>query len=228
MYPDSEELMDQLQDRFPDYDFFFGVWGGRENSLSDRLGAWVFDEPVFDYHPSMDVKDMPRKSAAVRDKLLSNQKRWRVDIEKTSHSAKQILMHKYMLDMVPKEYDMIVRTRFDVLFSDKDEFSWIDMIEMSYRENRTYGFARRFRHQPNLFDPKGHDYWGWRLHDGYIMDLLLCHPRDLFDGERAVSLFEQKKLISGHAGWWQVLSEKHGDSHQNYACNIGITSRGDK
>ena len=229
VYPDSEGLMDQLQIRFPDYDFFFGVWSGRENDLTNKLNAWSFVEHEPTYHPYLDVNlpKMARKVLAIRGDMKTKPKRLRSLIDKAPHQTKQILMHSYMLDLIPPEYDMIMRTRYDVKFADND-IDWTELIEKSYNENRAVGVARKFPHMPQLFDPKGDSHWGWRLWEGYVMDMVTFHPRGLFDRELVMSLHEQQNLLAAEFGWYQILSEPYGDTHQNHMCDISITSRGDK
>lgn len=230
MYPDSEPLMEAAQNKFPQYDFFFGVWKGRENSLSDKLNAWSFEEHEPKYHPYLDV-DIPnlaRKVSEIRKDMKTKPKRLASLIEKAPHQTKQIIMHSHMLDLIPPEYDMIMRTRFDIKFINNNDIDWESLIEKSYNENRTIGIATKFPYMPQLFDPKDDPKWGWRLWEGYVMDLVICHPRKLFDKELMSSLHEKQKLLAAEFGWYQILSQPHGDTHQNYMCNIGITSRGDK
>lgn len=57
------------------------------------------------------------------------------------------------------------------------------------------------------------------------MDLLIIHPRDLFDKKRMWQLHEDKKLIAAEMGWYQVLSQPYGDNHDCYFARLGMTSR---
>ena len=229
-YPDSEPLMGALQQKFPQYDFFFGVWKGRENELSTKLNAWSFEEHKPTYHPYLDV-DLPgmaRKVSVIREDMKTKSRRLAPLIEKAPHQTKQIMMHSHMLDMIPPEYDMIVRTRFDIKFIDNNNIDWEALIEKSYNENRAIGIAKKFPHMPQMFDPKGDPKWGWRLWEGYVMDLIMFHPRKLFDKELMLSLHESQTLLAAEFGWYQILSQPFSDNHQNYMCDISITSRDDK
>jgi len=225
VYPDSKPLMDALKNKFPQYDFFFGVWKGREDDISNKLKAWSFEEHEPKYHPYFDVNipGMSRKIGAIRQKMKAHPEM--PMIAKAFHQTKQILMHSYMLDLLPPQYDMIVRTRYDIKLID-DSIDFNGLIARSYDNNHAIGLAKRFPQNPKMFDPKNttwHRYW-----EQYLMDLIMFHPRKLFDKELMLSLHENQKLLAAEFGWYQVLSQPHGDTHQNYMCNISITSRGDK
>lgn len=225
VYPDSIPLMDALKNKFPQYDFFFGVWKGRENDVSNKLNAWSFEEHEPKYHPYFDVNipGMSEKIGIIRQKMEANPEM--PMIAKAFHQTKQILMHSYMLDLLPPQYDMIVRTRYDIKLID-NSIDFNGLITKSYDNNHAIGLAKRFATNPKMFDPKNttwHRYW-----EQYLMDLIMFHPRKLFDKELMLSLHENQKLLAAEFGWYQVLSQPHGDTHQNYMCNISITSRGDK
>jgi len=232
VYPDSDVLMDQLQSRFPDYDFFFGVWRGRENDLTDKLGAWSFDEHEPMYHPFFDV-DIPGMSseiAVIRQKMKDNPEMPMID--KAWHQTKQILLHSHMLDLLPPEYDMIVRARYDIKLIDDNSIDFDGLIARSYENNHAIGlanclawFPNKAKRPPKMFNPKGTS--SHRLWEQYLMDLIVIHPRRLFDKELMLSLHGEQKLLAGEFGWHQVLSQPYGDTHQNYMCDVGITSRGD-
>jgi hypothetical protein len=216
VYPDSESRMAALRRKFPKYDFFFGVWKGRENALSQKLGAWSFDEHKPEYHPYFDVNipGMSKKIFIIRKKMKDNP--GMPMIEKSWHQTKQILMHSHMLDKLPPEYDMIVRTRFDINIAD-DRLDLEGFVKESYNERRATGFTKSwFKKRPRIFRTKGsdrHDLW-----EQYLMDLILMHPRELFAKERMWDLHRRKELLASEFGWYQVLSEPHGDTHENFMC----------
>lgn len=222
VYQDSYPLMKKLQKKFPRYDFFFGVWKGRENEVSRKLNAWSFEEHDPTYHPyfDVDIDTMPPKIEKIRENLTAHPEAPMV--AKAFHQTKQILLHSYMLDMLPPEYDMIVRTRFDVNLID-DSIDFEGLIAESYENNYAIGFSKRFGMHPNMFDPKDTNFHQWW--DGFLMDVFMVHPRKLFNKEIMMSLHEQQKLLAAEFGWYQVLSQPYGDTHQNYFCNIHAASR---
>ena len=224
VYPDTIHLMDKLKRKFPEYDFFFGIWEGREDDTSKSLNAWSFKEHEPTYHPylDMDPVGLPPKIKLIQEKMRRHTDAQMPMRIKAFHQTKQILMHSYMLDKLPQEYDMIMRTRYDIdLINNSIDFN--GLIERSYNNNQAIGFAKRYRQHPDMFDPKGtkdHNWW-----DGFLMDLIIFHPRNLFDKEIMVSLHQKQKLLAAEFGWYQVLSQPHGDTHQNYFCDISMTSR---
>lgn len=227
LYNDSEKLMELLKERFPHYDFFFGVWKGRENDLSKKLNAFVYEEHEPKYHPYLDIdkNTWPPKIKDIVDKMHSKMATGgeMKMIQKAPHQTKQIIMHAHMLDSIPEEYDMIVRTRFDILLYDKG-IPFEKFIEESYKENKAIGFCRKMsnNHGPywSAKDTHRHNWW-----EGFLMDLVLLHPRKLFDADRMWKLHEEKKLLAAEFGWYQILSEPYGGNHDCYFTRLGMTSR---
>lgn len=222
-YPDSIPLMEKLKKKFPNYDFFYGVWKGRENDASEQLGAWSFEEHEPTYHPYLDIDptNLPPKFGIIKEKMKN--KPDMALIPKAPHQTKQILMHSYMLQKLPSEYDMIIRTRYDIDLFD-DSINYEQFVNQSYQQNHAIGFAQRFRAHPSpLFNPKPDPKW-YKSWDGYLMDLVIMHPRHMFNHKLLQSLHEQKKLLAAEWGWYQILSEPFGSNHQNFFANMTITS----
>ena len=219
LYPETEELMDNLQNKFPNYDFFFGVWKGRENATSDKLCAWSFEEHEPKYHPyfDVDIPDMAPKIKLIRKNLRAHPEM--PMIPRAFHQTKQILMHSYMLDKLPQDYDMIIRTRYDIKSFDPS-IDFECFVEESYNSDVAIGFAKTWFTDPKVLNNKTTPYH--RLWEGYLMDIFLLHPRKLFKRELMMSLHEQQKLLAAEFGWYQVLSQPYGSNHRNYFCNIKI------
>jgi len=226
-YPDSEKLMKELQSRFSNYDFFFGTWKGRENELTDKLNAFTFDEPTPEYHPYFDVvnddtwpPNLQHIIKILKEKQAKKDFHW---INKCYHQTKQILMHSYMLDKIPSEYDMIVRTRFDIWLYDKS-IPFERFVEESYEQNKPIGFARKMSGQHGAYwSAKGthrHHWW-----EGFMCDLILMHPRNLFNKEKVWKLHHEKKLLAAEFGWYQALCEHKSGDHDCYFARINMTSR---
>lgn len=214
--PDTDYLMNNLQKKFSKYDFFFGVWKGRENGISNKLNAWSFKEHEPKYHPYLDVNipGMPPKILTIREKMKTHPEMPMIPL--SVHQTKQILIHSYMLDRLPQKYDMIIRTRFDIDLS-ANTVDFERLVEESYNNNHATGIAITWFKKHKMFDPKNTSYH--RLWEGYLMDNLILHPRKLFDKKVMMSLHKQHQLLAAEFGWYQVLSQPHGDTHQNYFCN---------
>lgn len=220
-----QKNMDLIQNAFGDVDFFFATWKGKEKDL-EKYGITdykTFDEPFIDYHPLADVPEdiMPpvMKTWSLRERIKTDF----VLRERMQHQSKQILGHSLLLKSIPKKYDMIIRARYDTLVSDKADLKhWLNL---SYKEKRAIGFGTRTsrwnklhelyvlphvwpdRYQPS---PGVSNDWG-----GYIMDPLILHPRKLFDHKRCWNLHNKKSLLAAERGFYQILSQPYGDTHES-------------
>ena len=218
--------LDALKEHFP-YDYFFATWKGREAEASKILPGveiQTFEEPKMHYHPVIDIPEelvTTPKMKAYRQKFQNGGYGHDMKVRTLNHT-KQVLGHAYQLQTLDPSYDMIIRVRYDVLVSDKVDFT--KYLEESYNNKEAIGFGvRGGRHKsihnfkeiekiyPNEMTPPdvSHD-WGW-----YLMDPLIFHPRSLFDVGRTLKLHEEKKLMAAEWGWYQVLSKPYGDNHRS-------------
>jgi hypothetical protein len=225
-YQDSDNLMAELQARFPNYSFFFGIWKGRENDLSKKLGAYSFDEFEPTYHPYLDIdkKTWPPNIDHIvnvlNEKIARNDHTWS---NKCYHQTKQIIMHSHMLDVIPEEYDMIIRTRYDIWLYDKT-IPYEKFVEESFNLNKPIGFARKMSSQNGPYwSAKGthRNHW-W---EGFLCDLILMHPKKLFKKEKVWKLHEEKKLLAAEFGWYQALCDDRSENHDCYFTRLNMTSR---
>ena len=203
---------------FPTADFFFSTWEGREGPPVDNV--YYHPEPQTHYHPVIDtVKecDAPKfKCYKAEGRNGTGQRNY----NRTIHHAKQLVAHAYLLNEIPDDYDMILRTRYDTVLSPEVDFTpW---LEISYNEGRAIGFGNRNIRHPNfniltripeiypadIADKSiSHD-WGW-----FIMDPLIFHRRDMFDTNEVVKMYNDKELWAAEWGWYQILSKPYGDNH---------------
>ena len=227
LYQDSPKLIELLKARFPDYDLFMGTWESHRSDMSEGLGCMHFPEPEMHYHPYSDIVleepferfDFIREKAA---RLKAEGKDWSW-MDKALHQTKQILIHSHMLDSIADDYDMIIRARFDLyLYDPKIPFE--KFIEESYVESKAVGFSKRLSNLGAKYwsakNTHRHTWW-----DRFLMDLMICHPRSLFDKARMEMLHREKKLQAAEFGWYQVLSETHGSNHDCYFARMSMTSR---
>lgn len=221
-YPDSEQLVKLMKKRFPVYDFFYGTWKGCKSPFEN---TFYFDEPVIHYHPYLDIDMEEFPIPKLKDILETadiklKQGPW---MNKAVHQTKQIIAHSYMLDNIPEEYDMVIRCRWDLHFYDM-VLPIENFIDESRVKRKAIGFSRKLSDKNGpWWSAKGthrHNWW-----EGFLMDLLIIHPRDLFDKKRMWQLHEDKKLIAAEMGWYQVLSQPYGDNHDCYFARLGMTSR---
>ena len=207
----------RFRTHFPQADFFFSTWEGRQVEFSSTI---LHPEPEMHYHPYVDIEeDLPsRKWVSIKYKACKEQARY----ERHLHHSKQILAHAHLLDEIDSSYDMIIRTRYDTYSSDQVDF--MPWVNRSYKERCAIGFGTRAHRHPNLHTfaevPKIKWYeettreskvsldWGWCL-----LDQLIIHPRDMFDTKLAFELYENKQLLGGEWGWYQMLSKPYKENH---------------
>lgn len=216
-----------MKEKFGTNDVFFLTWTGQEEAFKKVLPDekfWTHEEPEMHYHPMMDVaeKFMPPvlKAWKLREEcFMKGAMR-----ERMLHHTKQILAHAYLLDQLPEEYDMIIRSRFDTYLSSAVNFN--PFIEESYSRGVAMGFGTRTSRHRNIdviaevpkiwpdrhkMDASISQDWG-----GYIMDPLILHPRNLFDTEMTKEYHRTKRLLPAEYGWYQILSQPYNDSHDCY------------
>ena len=143
-------------------------------------------------------------------------------------SSKQLVAHAHNLKRVPLNYDMIIRTRYDVFVNPK--FNFTKYVEDSYEYNTVIGFAgfeRQWKCEPRKlpygFD-KDENYWGRAINDHIIM-----HPRHFFDPDKVIADYPKGLVPSGEKGWWKYLIKEHYgdvgwqlDPCINYTCGVTL------
>ena len=212
----------------PDADFYYATWKERENDISKKYKAVTYPEPVLHYNSWTEcVEDNPNHKYAQYKFGISNKIGGVYQTESLNHSTKQILAHAYQVRDIKKDYDLIVRIRWDAVCGSRINFQ--KYLDMSYNENIAVGFAiRGGRHTNlNIFKDIAHKYctrdtdisvsrdWCWWLNDN-----LIIHPPSKFDPEKVFKLHEEKRLWPAEFGWYQVLSEND-DHHCVYGgCAI--------
>lgn len=208
-------------------DVFFASWKGRESDIQkegiESNNIFYVDEPEMHYHPILDVNDvLSPKLKSIKKNMIQKRPGFGDEYyERTLNHTKQILIHKELLNHIPEEYDMIVRMRYDTFLSKKVDIS--KYLDRSYNHQIAIGFGTRStRHKnidilyeiPKLYPSQNSPStlsqdWGW-----YIMDPLILHPRRLFSLDRVDLFHSEKKLLVAENGWYQILSQPYGDTHE--------------
>jgi hypothetical protein len=208
-----------------DADVFYATYFGQTQHVKKYTDTYyTHPEPSIQYHPLADVPEhiMPpvHKTWMLRDRI-------KTDLglrERMSHQSKQIFAHDMLLNDIPSVYDMIVRMRYDTRLSTIADPK--SLLVRSYENNIAIGFGvRTSRHKsldvlsqipkiwPNRHAPTpgvSND-WG-----GYIMDPLILHPRGLWNSERLKDLHAKKSVLGAERGFYQILSQPYGDTHECY------------
>ena len=201
-------VIERIKKIFP-YPIFFQTWNDRE--LPEVENLYTFDEPIFDYHPMLDVEQPPcaifghlvKKTGKIR--RLKRQ-------QQTMTSATQILGHSALVSAIPEKYTTIIRLRYDSIVSSKVDFS--KYIELA-RQGKVIGFGNfaSEKHSWELAEPltelKEYTHKSTPRSHYNIWDNMIFHPRDRM--ANAYRLYEDKKLIGMEWGWFQVLCDQWGD-----------------
>jgi len=211
-------------------DVFYSTWHNQESAIRQITNKYfLHSEPKIKYHPLADVPEliMPpvHKTWHLRERCRNPKNGADVQLrEKIQHQSKQIFAHDYLLKEIPKDYDMIVRMRYDTRLSTKADLR--PFLERSYDEKIAIGFGTRTsRHKsldelamvpkkwPKRYEPTPNvsNDWG-----GYVMDPLILHPRELWESTRLYTLHGNQSLLSSEKGFYQMLSQPYGDTHECY------------
>jgi hypothetical protein len=203
----------RMKEKFPSADFYFATWNSFSsdfNRLFNSEKCFYFEEPKMHYHPYLDMKKENYASEYYKETLDWIVKEGKAKIEWSSHHTKQILIHAWLLDKITKEYDVIVRTRFDAfIFKNADFFPYLkDTVDY----NRANAFATTRKEKFNeLYDSDVNNekmkYW--------MLDQLIIHTPNAINKETVDELHKNKKLNAAEHGWYQVLSKPQGSNHKN-------------
>lgn len=203
---DLKRNIDLLKHNFSTADFYFATWSGHEKTAkkyADELQ--IFDEPVIDYHPFIDIEPSIDNHKFL--KVVNKAKTDSVFRETSRNQTKQILAHSYLFDTIEKKYDVVIRARYDTITYKDADFS--KLVKESLDQNCAIGFATL--HINDSFKRIERMTKNDTYHKCFLFDQLIIHPSNLLDTSYVYDLHRNKKLIAAEHGWWQVLSNS--DSH---------------
>ena len=221
----DQKWINRTQQLIPHDRMFTGTWTGQQ-----LLANYYFYEPENEYHPIIDVQPYPANTSELRHREFQKIIRLVASGDKTLdpklvkqayHSAnwhKQILMHNEMMKSIPEEYDMVIRTRFDVVVS--EVIPWQELIEESYEDMFAIGFNTM--HWSGMY---GHNELKEFEEKFFLSDALIMHPREIWDTDLVDRLYKDKELKSAEEGWYQILSEPFGMYHKSYHGGCYLSAR---
>ena len=198
---------DQLREIIPHDNYYTTTY-----TTCDYDSTFKMIEPELSYHPIKDIEPCPEGESRARREIFEphvGSKYKTYVIKNSPHWYKQILIHNYTLKHL-KEYDIIVRARFETIVSNK--IDWRGLIEECYYEEIPMGFNTRvetgnlFHHRLELAESEKY----------FINDALIIHPRHFWNTDYVDELYNQKKLRGAEEGWYQVLSEPNSMFHESY------------
>lgn len=193
----------KLREKLPTADFWFTAWKGRQE---ENFIHKYYDEPILNYKPATEI-DYPHTYQRF---LRGPAKNWQ-------ERSKQILAHCLVVDDFCKDYDVIVRARYDCSVGD-----YLDVYKyckISYASNQSVGFFTERRMEMPLSLTAVTE--GPRYFQHHV-DHMIIHKKSLFDTRYAWKLHEDKKLRIAEYGWWQILSEPHGNNHLAFRGGVKL------
>jgi len=245
----NPKWIERTKQHVPHDKVYTGTWSNQIYGLYGEVNMkqvgfspdFYFDEPKNEYHPVFDTEAYPDSASELRrdifPHMLEREKiskmRYAVGLDDTiytnsqlvhAHACanwhKQLLIHNEMMKSIPDEYDMIVRSRFDVVVS--DQIPWGELIQESYDKDMPIGLnCMNYygTHKFNELKPMGKET------TYYINDALIIHPRDCWDTDLVDTLYKNKELKSAEEGWYQILSEPFGYYHKSYHGGCYLSAR---
>lgn len=192
-----------FKQKLPTAHFWFTTW---KNQQKENYIHRYYDEPIIDYKPATEL-EYPHTYTRFKSGAAHN---WH-------DRSKQILAHCMTVDDFCKNYDVVVRARYDCRIC--DYLNLYEFCEMSYNENKSIGFFTP-RNMPVPSSLTGVTS-GDRYYQHHV-DHLIIHKKSLLRTDIAYQLHENKKLLVAEYGWWQVLSEPHGDNHLAFRGGVKL------
>lgn len=210
--PDASENVNRFRKSVP-YDCFFGHWSGRE--ALGGVDSIELVEPELHYNPANGfVGDVPFGYKYFIRNGLADRPEW-------EHRTKQIMAHAMMCDLLPEQYDVVIRARYDTIVDPNIDIDY--WARLAFGQRRAIGF----------YVPKGQN--SKYLQNAYVNepdhpralehlpDHMIIHPRCLMNSELVFSLHELRQLIVAEWGWYQVLSLPFGKNHLSILGKAGVT-----
>lgn len=216
--PDCMKLYNRTREIFSEADFYYHTWDEHLHKIPENIRSSVLasPEPVINYHPVYDVSRWNKndKFSTYRAKILNK--------EKMAHASKQILAHAFLVDNLKKEYDIIIRTRWDAVVSDKIDYNKIYEMVLNRGPvgamNRTTARDNKDLYVIQEEIPSNNSWYG------YLPDAIIFHTPKHFDTKRVYQLHEDKELWAAEWGWYQVMSEPYGDIHTSLRGGVLVAT----
>ena len=200
-------IVDLLRQRIKGANFYYHTWSNKTHlvpeEFHDRL--YTMHYPKWHYHP-MDVNP-PSKHAKYLKHRNSNK------IDEMYHGVAPILAYGDLLQKIPKHHDLIIRVDWNAQIDRQVPIeNW-----MRYGfEKGPVGFITRDKRGPAFGSGRVEEADKLNHNDdwyGFLPYNFLIHHRDHFNITLMNKLLNEKKLYPNEWGWYQVLSEWHGDKH---------------
>jgi hypothetical protein len=212
----TEKVIKSFQDVFPTADSYFHTW----EHLVDKVPAenvMSCPQPEIEYHPLVDTDPSPITNPRYFEKVAEAKRKHAKGLNpapKYGMAHMQICGYADAVSKVPKDYDVYIKTRYDLFVSKVVDFK--PYLKRAITEGPV-GFSGgapgrsqfvrgpcfdEFREQPKLqMDDR------WKDH---MLDLMIFHRGDHFDSNDVKTQFDNHQLKPGEFGWWSVMSAPYG------------------
>lgn len=202
------ECIRRFKKIFP-YDFYFMHWNGYQKPEIEN--CIYFDEPTNHYNCMLDTKYKP--SGCLRFNKITNPKTGIIFkdhnyFKKSEHWYKQLIAHELLVNKLDKDYDIIVKLRYDVLIhvSDNIKSLFRELEKKVFDEDITVGIAEKKNLDLSdqvefhrMYDcPKCHGYT--------IFDYIIIHKT--YKLMNVKKLYDNKNLLGAEWGAHQVFCQQ--------------------
>lgn len=196
----------KIKTLLPNADFFYTTWKGYEEY--DWMTSY-YDEPKLKYFADYKIfKQSIKQMREINDssdpkyKALRNRLR---DKKKARNLIKQHLGYALAFEEHITNHDIAIRVRFDLKFSKDITYEDMDQaLDLVYGSERPLGIGAL---HPDVSKP-GHI----TLCDhkkALLGDFMIIHRADRFDPQHVWGLYEDKKLLTGEGGWFQIMADPY-------------------
>ena len=206
------------KEKFPNADFYYATWESFRpefERLFPNEKCVYFPEHKVQYHPYELAKEH-HLSDFYEQTANWAKKGGKARMDWTSHHTKQILIHSWLVDTIEKEYDVIVRTRFDGFISKSANFA--PYLEDTFKNNRANCFGathqEKFDRLREIRSNKNSKEGSWSVR---LLDQLFIYNANAMDSNMVNTLNEEQLLLAAEYGWYQVISLPHGSNHRNFS-----------
>lgn len=213
-----------LKEAFPTGELVAGAWDYQESLAFDYVDLareiLIIKEPIIDYEPYID------NPKAVLD--YQYQKKLKQPNERHKHQTKQMLAHDALMRKYGKDYDIIVRARWDTAVAVNLDFSPIldevmntptvvgmctrkdyhtDIMILGESSSSDYPYLKHRNSKTNAVTTS-------KTCEMFLDSGILIHRAEDWNSNLVQTLHESKKLLAAEFGWYQILVE--GTAHHNW------------
>ena len=201
-----EHSIKKMKALFPNADFFYTTWKGYEEF--DWMTSY-YEEPKLKYFADYKVfKESIKQMREINNKsdpkykALRNRLR---DKKKARNLIKQHLGYALAFDEHVTNHDIAIRVRYDLKFFDDITFEDMDQAcDLVYGSERPIGIG--------ALHPDISQAGTLTLCDNQrslLGDFMIIHRADRFDPDYVWALYEDKKLLTGEGGWFQIMANPY-------------------